>query len=72
MLHFRGGRGAISKEAYPDLEAFYADVAAGYADELNSLGAAGCTYVQLDDTNLAYLCDTHDARRRALARRRSR
>src|SRR4029453_8292823 len=57
MLHFRGGRGAISKEAYPDLEAFYADVAAGYADELNSLAAAGCTYVQLDDTNLAYLCD---------------
>jgi 5-methyltetrahydropteroyltriglutamate--homocysteine methyltransferase len=58
MLHFRGGRGAISKEAYPDLDAFYADVAAGYADELASLGAAGCTYVQLDDTNLAYLCDT--------------
>ncbi|MET0732278.1 MAG: 5-methyltetrahydropteroyltriglutamate--homocysteine S-methyltransferase [Casimicrobiaceae bacterium] len=58
MLHFRGGRGAISKEAYPDLDAFYADVAAGYADELDSLGAAGCTYVQLDDTNLAYLCDT--------------
>ena len=57
MLHFRGGRGAISKDAYPDLDAFYADVAAGYADELNSLGAAGCTYVQLDDTNLAYLCD---------------
>ena len=57
MLHFRGGRGAISKDAYPDLEAFYSDVAAGYADELKSLGAAGCTYVQLDDTNLAYLCD---------------
>ena len=57
MLHFRGGRGAISQDAYPDLEEFYADVAAGYADELQSLGAAGCTYVQLDDTNLAYLCD---------------
>ena len=57
MLHFRGGRNAISREAYPDLDAFYADVAAGYADELSSLGAAGCTYVQLDDTNLAYLCD---------------
>jgi 5-methyltetrahydropteroyltriglutamate--homocysteine methyltransferase len=57
MLHFRGGRNAISREAYPDLESFYADVAAGYADELQSLGAAGCTYVQLDDTNLAYLCD---------------
>jgi len=57
MLHFRGGRDAISREAYPDLEAFYADVAAGYADELASLGEAGCTYVQFDDTNLAYLCD---------------
>jgi len=57
MLHFRGGRNAISREAYPDIEAFYADVAAGYADELQSLGAAGCTYLQLDDTNLAYLCD---------------
>ena len=58
MLHFRGGRGAISKEAYPDLDAFYADVAAAYRAELASLYAAGCRYVQLDDTNLAYLCDT--------------
>jgi 5-methyltetrahydropteroyltriglutamate--homocysteine methyltransferase len=57
MLHFRGGRGAISREAYPDLEAFYADVAAAYRAELQSLGEAGCRYVQLDDTNLAYLCD---------------
>jgi len=57
MLHFRGGRGAISKEAYPDMEAFYDDVAACYRDEINSLGEAGCTYLQLDDTNLAYLCD---------------
>jgi 5-methyltetrahydropteroyltriglutamate--homocysteine methyltransferase len=57
MLHFRGGRGAISKDAYPDLEAFYADVAAAYRAELKALGDAGCRYVQLDDTNLAYLCD---------------
>jgi 5-methyltetrahydropteroyltriglutamate--homocysteine methyltransferase len=57
MLHFRGGRGAISRSAYPDLDAFYADVAAAYRDELQSLGRAGCRYVQLDDTNLAYLCD---------------
>jgi 5-methyltetrahydropteroyltriglutamate--homocysteine methyltransferase len=57
MLHFRGGRAAISREAYPDLEAFYADVAQAYRDELAALGRAGCTYVQLDDTNLAYLCD---------------
>jgi len=57
MLHFRGGRAAISREAYPDLEAFYADVAQAYREELAALGRAGCTYVQLDDTNLAYLCD---------------
>src|SRR5438552_10196874 len=57
MLHFRGGRDAISREAYPDLEAFFADVATAYRAELKALGDAGCTYVQLDDTNLAYLCD---------------
>ena len=57
MLHFRGGRDAISREAYPDLERFFSDVAAAYRAELSALGAAGCTYVQLDDTNLAYLCD---------------
>jgi methionine synthase II (cobalamin-independent) len=67
MLHFRGGRRGISSEAYPDLEAFYADVAAAYAAELRSLAAAGCTYVQLDDTNLAYLCD---AKQREGARQR--
>jgi len=58
MLHFRGGRGGISKEHYPELEPdFYQDVADAYGDELRSLAAAGCTYVQMDDTNLAYLCD---------------
>ncbi len=57
MLHFRGGRGAISRDAYPDMEEFFADVAAAYRDEIQALGAAGCTYLQLDDTNLAYLCD---------------
>ena len=57
MLHFRGGREAISREAYPDLEAFFADVAAAYRAEIRALGDAGCRYLQLDDTNLAYLCD---------------
>ena len=57
MLHFRGGRGAINGEVYPDLEPFFADVAKAYAEELHALSRAGCTYVQLDDTNLAYLCD---------------
>jgi 5-methyltetrahydropteroyltriglutamate--homocysteine methyltransferase len=58
MLHFRGGRAGISRTAYPELEpTFYEDVAKAYGDELRSLAAAGCTYVQMDDTNLAYLCD---------------
>ncbi|MFL6618732.1 MAG: 5-methyltetrahydropteroyltriglutamate--homocysteine S-methyltransferase, partial [Povalibacter sp.] len=57
MLHFRGGRAGISKEHYPDLEQFYDDVARAYAAELHSLAKAGCRYVQMDDTNLAYLCD---------------
>jgi len=57
MLHFRGGRSAISTDAYPDMESFYDDVAACYRDEIKSLADAGCTYLQMDDTNLAYLCD---------------
>ena len=58
MLHFRGGRAGISREHYPELDpAFYDDVANAYGDELRSLAAAGATYVQMDDTNLAYLCD---------------
>ena len=57
MLHFRGGRAAISPQAYPDLEAFFDDVAAAYRAEIRALAAIGCRYLQLDDTNLAYLCD---------------
>ncbi len=58
MLHFRGGRAGISKQHYPELDpAFYQDVADAYGAELRSLAAAGCNYVQMDDTNLAYLCD---------------
>jgi 5-methyltetrahydropteroyltriglutamate--homocysteine methyltransferase len=57
MLHFRGGRAGISATAYPDLEGFYADLAAAYRAEIADLAARGCRYIQLDDTNLAYLCD---------------
>jgi 5-methyltetrahydropteroyltriglutamate--homocysteine methyltransferase len=58
MLHFRGGRAGISREAYPELDpVFYDDVAKAYGEELRSLFDAGCRYVQMDDTNLAYLCD---------------
>jgi 5-methyltetrahydropteroyltriglutamate--homocysteine methyltransferase len=57
MLHFRGGRGGVDQTAYPDMERFFADVIAVYRAEIQDLAAAGCRYVQLDDTNLAYLCD---------------
>ena len=57
MLHFRGGREGISKEAYPDLDEFFEDLAQAYRQELASLYRAGCRYIQFDDTNLAYLCD---------------
>jgi 5-methyltetrahydropteroyltriglutamate--homocysteine methyltransferase len=57
MVHFRGGRAAIDIDAYPDLDRFFEDLAACYRDEIAALYAAGCRYVQLDDTNLAYLCD---------------
>lgn len=58
MLHFRGGRQGINEQAYPLLEPdFYNDVAKAYAQELTLLYHAGCRHVQMDDTNLAYLCD---------------
>ncbi len=57
MVHFRGGRAAIDIHSYPEMDGFFADLAAAYREELGQLYAAGCRYVQLDDTNLAYLCD---------------
>ena len=57
MVHFRGGRASIDIESYPDLDVFFEDLAKVYQQELADLYAAGCRFVQLDDTNLAYLCD---------------
>jgi len=57
MLHFRGGRKAVDETAYPDMADFFTDLARVYAEEIAALGEAGCKYLQLDDTNLAYLCD---------------
>jgi len=57
MLHLRPGRAGISREAYPDLDEFWHDVAQAYRAEILDLAAAGCTYLQLDDTSFAYLCD---------------
>jgi len=57
MLHLRGGRAAISSQAYPDLAEFWADVAAAYRVAIRHLADAGCRYLQLDDITFAYLCD---------------
>ncbi|HEY6759564.1 MAG TPA: 5-methyltetrahydropteroyltriglutamate--homocysteine S-methyltransferase [Baekduia sp.] len=57
MVHYRGGRAAIDEDLYPDLDAFWADLTAAYAEEVRRLGDAGCTYLQFDDTSLAYLND---------------
>ncbi len=57
MLHLRGGRAAISKDVYPDLDAFWSDVAQAYRTAIRHLADAGCRYLQLDDITFAYLCD---------------
>ncbi|KAM0815281.1 hypothetical protein AB5N19_01075 [Seiridium cardinale] len=57
MIHFRNSRETISEDAYPTLEPFFNDLARVYQEELADLYAAGTRFVQLDDTNLAYLCD---------------
>jgi len=57
MVHYRGGRAAIDPAVYPDLDAFWADLAAAYRDEVAALAGLGCTYLQFDDTSLAYLND---------------
>jgi methionine synthase II (cobalamin-independent) len=59
MVHYRGGKAAIDPELYPDLDAFWVDLTAAYREEVRRLGELGCTYLQLDDTSLAYLNDPH-------------
>jgi 5-methyltetrahydropteroyltriglutamate--homocysteine methyltransferase len=56
-MALRCGRDQIDREAYPDLGQWHADLVQVYQDEIDDLGAAGCGYLQLDDTNLAYMCD---------------
>jgi 5-methyltetrahydropteroyltriglutamate--homocysteine methyltransferase len=56
VMHFRGGRGAISKDAYPDMDGYFEDLAKLYAKAIVAFYAAGCRYLQLDDTVWAYLC----------------
>jgi 5-methyltetrahydropteroyltriglutamate--homocysteine methyltransferase len=57
MVHYRGGPASVDPGVYPDIEEFWADLAAAYADEVGRLAALGCRYLQFDDTSLAYLND---------------
>jgi 5-methyltetrahydropteroyltriglutamate--homocysteine methyltransferase len=57
MVHYRGGRSAIDDSVYPDLDEFWADLTAAYAEQVRGVAELGCTYLQLDDTSLAYMND---------------
>ena len=57
MVHYRGGRAAIDPTVYAEMEHFWADLTAAYAEQVRQLGELGCTYLQFDDTSLAYLND---------------
>jgi len=57
VLHFRGGRKAIDTHAYPDLDGFFADLGTAYNAAMQDFAAAGCRYLQIDEVNIAYLCD---------------
>ena len=67
MVHYRGGRESIDSGVYPDLTEFWSDLSAAYALEVKGLADLGCTYLQLDDTSLAYL---NDPQQRALVTER--
>ncbi len=57
MVHYRGGRAAIDESVYADMDDFWNDLTAAYADQVVAMGELGCTYLQFDDTSLAYLND---------------
>jgi 5-methyltetrahydropteroyltriglutamate--homocysteine methyltransferase len=56
-MHFRGGRAAVDRTTYPEMAAFYADLARVYSNEVRAFAQAGCRYLQIDEVNLAFLCD---------------
>jgi len=66
-LHFRQGRAAISQQIYPDLDAFFDDLANAYRAAIRAFYDAGCRYLQLDDTAWSMLCDPNE---RALSKKR--
>jgi 5-methyltetrahydropteroyltriglutamate--homocysteine methyltransferase len=63
VLHFRGGRNSISKQVYPELDEFYADLGKTYRKAVKAFYDAGCRYLQFDDTVWAYLCSQDELRK---------
>jgi 5-methyltetrahydropteroyltriglutamate--homocysteine methyltransferase len=59
MVHYRGGKAAVDPRVYPDMDAFWADLVGAYREQVRRLGELGCTYLQFDDTSLAYMNDPH-------------
>lgn len=57
VLHYRGGRQAVDKSVYPDMEEFYRDLGLAYRQVVRQFADAGCRYLQLDEVNFTYLCD---------------
>ncbi len=57
LVHMRGGRAAIDGAVYPDMDCFVADLVAVYRAEIKALYDAGCRYLQIDETNMPFLCD---------------
>jgi 5-methyltetrahydropteroyltriglutamate--homocysteine methyltransferase len=57
MVHYRGGSAAIDPSVYPDVDEFWTDLTRAYGAEVRALAELGCTYLQFDDTSLAYLND---------------
>ena len=57
IVHFRSGREGIDKTAYPDMDEFFQDLARVWREEIADIAALGGRYVQLDEVNLAFLCD---------------
>jgi 5-methyltetrahydropteroyltriglutamate--homocysteine methyltransferase len=59
MVHYRGGKAAVDPRVYGDMDEFWSDLVGAYREQVRRLGELGCTYVQFDDTSLAYMNDPH-------------
>jgi 5-methyltetrahydropteroyltriglutamate--homocysteine methyltransferase len=57
VLHYRGGRKAVSEDVYPNMGDFFHDLGLAYRKVVADFAEAGCRYLQLDEVNFTYLCD---------------